>query len=83
MGVGIPGPVNEEGAVICAVNLHWGYVELEKELEKLTGLTVKAGNDANVAALGEMWKGGGAGYHNVVMVTLGTGVGESLSMERS
>lgn len=75
MGVGIPGPVNEEGAVICAVNLHWGYVELEKELEKLTGLTVKAGNDANVAALGEMWKGGGAGYHNVVMVTLGTGVG--------
>ena len=75
VGVGIPGPVNEEGAVICAVNLHWGYVELEKELEKLTGLTVKAGNDANVAALGEMWKGGGAGYHNVVMVTLGTGVG--------
>ena len=52
--------VNEDGAVICAVNLHWGYVELEKELEKLTGLTVKAGNDANVAALGEMWKGGGA-----------------------
>lgn len=75
VGVGIPGPVNEEGAVICAVNLHWGYVELEKELEKLTGLAVKAGNDANVAALGEMWKGGGAGYHNVVMVTLGTGVG--------
>ena len=75
VGVGIPGPVNEDGAVICAVNLHWGYVELEKELEKLTGLTVKAGNDANVAALGEMWKGGGAGYHNVVMLTLGTGVG--------
>ena len=75
VGVGIPGPVNEDGAVICAVNLHWGYVELEKQLEKLTGLTVKAGNDANVAALGEMWKGGGAGYHNVVMVTLGTGVG--------
>ena len=75
VGLGIPGPVNEDGAVICAVNLHWGYVELEKELEKLTGLTVKAGNDANVAALGEMWKGGGAGYHNVVMVTLGTGVG--------
>lgn len=75
VGLGIPGPVNEDGAVICAVNLHWGYVELEKEMEKLTGLTVKAGNDANVAALGEMWKGGGAGYHNVVMVTLGTGVG--------
>ena len=75
VGVGIPGPVNEDGAVICAVNLHWGYVELEKELEKLTGLTVKAGNDANVAALGEMWKGGGAGYHNVVMVTGTHGAG--------
>mgnify|MGYP004518088879 FL=1 len=75
VGLGIPGPVNEDGAVICAVNLHWGYVELEKELEKLTGLTVKAGNDANVAALGEMWKGGGAGYHNVVILTLGTGFG--------
>ena len=41
----------------------------------MTGLNVKAGNDANVAALGELWKGGGAGCHNMIMVTLGTGVG--------
>ena len=75
VGVGIPGPVGEDGAVLCAVNLHWGYVQLEDQLERLLGVPVKAGNDANVAALGEMWKGGGAGYHNVVMVTLGTGVG--------
>ena len=75
IGVGIPGPVDENGAVLCAVNLHWGYVQLEDQLRRLTGLPVKAGIDANVAALGEMWKGGGAGYHNVVMVTLGTGVG--------
>ena len=75
MGIGVPGPVNEEGDILCAVNLHWGYVKLVEEMEKLIGLPVKAGNDANVAALGEMWKGGGAGYHNVVMVTLGTGVG--------
>lgn len=75
VGVGIPGPVNEEGAVMCAVNLHWGYVQLEEQLQRMVGLPVKAGNDANVAALGEMWKGGAAGYHNVVMVTLGTGVG--------
>lgn len=75
IGIGVPGPVDEEGSVLTAVNLHWGYVELSKELEKMTGFPVKAGNDANVAALGEMWKGGGAGYHNVVMVTLGTGVG--------
>ncbi len=75
VGVGVPGPVNEEGAVIAAVNLHWGYVKLAEEMEKLTGLVTKVGNDANVAALGEMWKGGGEGHKNVVMVTLGTGVG--------
>lgn len=75
VGIGVPGPVNEEGDILCAVNLHWGYVKLVEEMEKLIGLPVKAGNDANVAALGEMWKGGGAGYHNVVLVTLGTGVG--------
>lgn len=75
VGVGVPGPVNEAGEIPCAVNLHWGYVNLVKELGDLTGLPVKAGNDANVAALGEMWKGGGAGYQNVIMVTLGTGVG--------
>lgn len=75
VGVGIPGPVNESGELPYAVNLHWGYVNLKKELEDLTGLPVKAGNDANVAALGEMWKGGAAGYQNVILVTLGTGVG--------
>jgi len=75
IGIGVPGPVNEEGEVPTAVNLHWGYVNLVAQMEKMTGLEVKAGNDANVAALGEMWKGGGAGYHNVVLVTLGTGVG--------
>lgn len=75
VGIGVPGPVNEEGEVPTAVNLHWGYVNLVDQMQKLTGLEVKAGNDANVAALGEMWKGGGAGYHNVVLVTLGTGVG--------
>ncbi|WP_027293255.1 ROK family glucokinase [Robinsoniella sp. KNHs210] len=75
VGIGVPGPVNEAGDILCAVNLHWGYVNLVEQMEKMIGLPVKAGNDANVAALGEMWKGGGAGYHNVVMVTLGTGVG--------
>lgn len=75
VGVGIPGPVNEEGELPYAVNLHWGYVHLTKELQEMTGLPVKAANDANVAALGEMWKGGAAGYQNVILVTLGTGVG--------
>ena len=75
IGIGVPGPVNEAGKVPCAVNLHWGYVNIVGDLERLTGLPVKAGNDANVAALGELWKGGGAGYHSLIMVPLGTGVG--------
>lgn len=75
IGIGVPGPVNEQGEVPGAVNLHWGYVNLASDMEKMTGLRVKAGNDANVAALGEMWKGGGAGCQSIVMVTLGTGVG--------
>ena len=75
IGIGVPGPVNEQGEVPGAVNLHWGYVNLAGDMEKMTGLRVKAGNYANVAALGEMWKGGGAGCQSIVMVTLGTGVG--------
>lgn len=75
VGLGVPGPVSEAGTVDVAVNLHWGYKDLVGEMKELTGLETKAGNDANVAALGELWKGGGVGYHNLVMVTLGTGVG--------
>ncbi len=75
VGIGVPGPVNDNGEVPVAVNLHWGHVCIEKDLEELTGLKVKAGNDANVAALGELWKGGASGRRSLIMVTLGTGVG--------
>lgn len=75
IGIGVPGPVTEDGVINRAVNLHWGVFNIEETLSELTGLPVKAGNDANVAALGELWKGGGAGYRNMIMVTLGTGVG--------
>ncbi|MDO4966453.1 MAG: ROK family glucokinase [Lachnospiraceae bacterium] len=76
LGIGVPGPVNDEGFCNKAVNLGWnGMVDLEGELNKLTGFNIKGGNDANVAALGEAWKGGAEGYDDVVMVTLGTGVG--------
>ena len=64
VGVGVPAPVTEEGIVFGSANLGWKYKEVKKELEELTGLDVEVGNDANVAALGEMWKGGGAGYKN-------------------
>lgn len=75
IGAGVPAPVTEEGVVFGSANLGWKYKEVKKELEELTGLSAEVGNDANVAALGEMWKGGGAGYKNLIMVTLGTGVG--------
>ncbi|HJC91564.1 MAG TPA: ROK family glucokinase [Candidatus Mediterraneibacter excrementigallinarum] len=74
-GLGVPGPIGPDGTVLKCVNLGWGIFNVEKELEEMTGLKVKAGNDANVAALGEMWQGGGRGYQDIVMVTLGTGVG--------
>ena len=77
VGVGVPGPVGNDGKLTKCVNLGWFEpVYPEKTLsEMLGGIPVKAGNDANVAALGELWKGGGAGYKNAVFFTLGTGVG--------
>ena len=75
IGAGVPAPVNSEGIVNGSANLGWNYKEVKKELEELTGLSAYIGNDANVAALGEMWKGGGEGEKNMIMVTLGTGVG--------
>ena len=75
VGVGVPGPVRGDGVVNRCVNLGWGMVNVAEELGALTGLTVKVGNDANVAALGELWQGGAKGCKDAVMVTLGTGVG--------
>ena len=75
VGVGTPGPVDANGTVYRAVNLGWGVFNIPEVLEGLLGVPVKAGNDANVAAFGEMWQGGGKGYKNLVVVTLGTGVG--------
>lgn len=75
IGVGVPAPVGDDGVVNRTANLGWDYKEVKRELEELTNIMVKVGNDANVAALGEMWKGGGSGHKNMIMVTLGTGVG--------
>ena len=75
IGIGVPGPVNDEGVVNRCVNLGWGVFNIHKTLGDLTGMRVVAGNDATVAALGECWKGGGQGCENMVFATLGTGVG--------
>lgn len=75
IGIGVPGPVGPDGTVLGCINLGWDVFNVEKRMYSLTGFRCKAGNDANVAALGEMWQGGGKGHKDVVMVTLGTGVG--------
>ena len=81
VGIGIPGPVRAEGTVKVAVNLGWGFKDIVGELSEYTGLEVKAGNDANVAALGEMWQGSGQGFKDLIMVTLGTGVGGGIIID--
>ena len=75
IGVGVPAAVCGEGIVESTTNLGWGYKNVKEELIKLSGHRVIVENDANVAVLGEMWKGAGIGHENLVMVTLGTGVG--------
>ncbi len=81
LGIGVPGPVNAKGVVNKCVNLGWGVFNIAEKLTDLTGFPAKAGNDANVAALGEYWKGGGQNCDNVVFVTLGTGVGGGIIVE--
>lgn len=76
VGIGLPGPITKDGTVLKCVNLGWGIFNVEEKLSQmLGGVKVKAGNDANVAALGETWQGGARGFEDVVLVTLGTGVG--------
>lgn len=76
VGIGLPGPITNDGTVLQCVNLGWGTFNVEEKLsEMFRGIKVKAGNDANVAALGEAWQGGGKDYDDIVMITLGTGVG--------
>lgn len=81
IGIGVPGPVRSDGVVNVCVNLGWGVIDVAAELGNLTGLPIKVGNDANVAALGEMWQGGAKGCKDVIVVTLGTGVGGGIIVD--
>ena len=75
IGMGLPGACLEDGTVNKCINLGWGVFNAANALSELTGIPVKIGNDANMAALGEFWVGGGSEYNSMVMVTIGTGVG--------
>lgn len=78
IGVGVPGAVTGYRVVHGCENLGWETVEVAQELEQLTSMSVKVENDANMAVLGEMWKGAALGSENVMLVTLGTGVGAGI-----
>lgn len=81
-GVGVPGPVDHSGTVNRCINVGWGIVNIPASLSPLIGgVPVAAGNDANVAALGEAWMGGGKGFRSMVMATLGTGIGGGIILD--
>lgn len=78
VGIGVPGSVTDNGVVNKCINLGWGVVDVPKKMAKRLSVPVRVGNDANMAALGEYWKGGAEGYSSVMMITVGTGVGGGL-----
>ncbi len=76
IGAGVPGMIDRaRGEVVYSNNLRWKHFMIKETVQKLTGLPVTVANDANVAALGEARYGAGKGLENVIMLTLGTGVG--------
>ena len=80
LGVGTPGPADKSGRIAkVAINLSgWQDVPLADWLEAQTGLPTTVANDANCAGLGEAWLGAGKDYQNLIMLTLGTGVGGAI-----
>lgn len=82
IGIGVPGPVDENSTVYGCVNLGWSEFNIREHIKELFPeiSRVKAGNDATIAALGELWFGGGRGYGSAAMFTLGTGVGGGIAI---
>lgn len=82
IGVGAPGAIDKEGNVVGrAVNLGWDSFNIPEAMRAYINVPISAVNDANAAAFGEMWQGGGKGCANMVAVTLGTGVGGGIIVD--
>ena len=76
IGIGVPGAISSDGEIVVrAVNLDWEQLPLKKMIQQELDIEACLLNDANAAALGEMWKGAARGRKNLLFVTLGTGVG--------
>ena len=81
VGIGVPGAVKDDGTVNKCVNLGWGVFNVAQTFNEMTGYKVKAGNDANMAALGEYWMGSAKEYSSSLLVTIGTGVGAGVIVD--
>lgn len=82
IGIGVPGPVRKNGFVKVCTNLGIRNVNIKDRMkEEFPEIPIAIGNDANVAALGEAWQGSGQGFQNIVMITLGTGVGSGIVLD--
>lgn len=76
IGIGIPGSIDaKRGVCLYSNNLNWKDLDVVKILKQHFDLPIRITNDANAAALGEAKFGAGKKYPNVIMITLGTGVG--------
>ena len=81
VGVGVPAPVKSDGTLAVCVNIPLFGHNFLQDLTDGIGLPVKMENDASCAALAEYYIGAGKGYHNVVLLTLGTGVGSGMVID--
>ncbi len=82
VGVGSPGPLDlKSGILLKTANLPWVNVVIRDLLSSRLKLPVVLENDANAAAYGEFWYGGQAGCRNMVLLTLGTGVGAGVILD--
>ncbi len=83
IGIGTPGPVDATGRIArVAINLEqWHDVPLADWLEAKTGRPTILANDANCAGLGEAWLGAGRRFRNLILLTLGTGVGGAIILD--
>lgn len=84
VGVGAPGVIQvDKGIVVKSPNFpDWNNLPLKDELEKVLSLPVTIENDANAAALGEQWRGAGKGIGSMILLTLGTGVGGGIVLNK-
>jgi len=82
IGIGVPGFVDvETGKIGILVNVGWKNVNLKADLENKLGIPVVVDNDANLAALGEVWQGAARGAKNIICVTIGTGIGSGIIID--